>query len=220
MPRQKEYNRDQVLDAAMKVFWVKGFEGTSIQDLVQATGLNRFGMYQAFGSKQGLFLEALDRYQRMIATGFIAPLERAPERGLRTIREFFVNGLSLFNTPIGTNGCLMTNTAVDLPCRCPETQKRIDDGMRRMTGAFRACLVGAQKNGELRANANVDALAQFLMTLLQGLMVLRRTGGAREQAENAVRIALESLPLCSGPAALAATGKSDEAGATAPDSRS
>ena len=87
MPRQKEYNRDQVLDAAMKVFWVKGFEGTSIQDLVQATGLNRFGMYQAFGSKQGLFLEALDRYQRQITTGFISRMNNAmPELRRRLYR--------------------------------------------------------------------------------------------------------------------------------------
>ena len=198
MPRQKEYNREQVLDAAMKVFWTKGFEGTSIQDLVRATGLNRFGMYQAFGSKQGLFLEALDRYQRQITSGFIAPLERAPERGLRTIRDFFVQGLAMMERGGDVRGCLITNTAIDLPCRCSATQKKIESGMQRLSGAFRACLAAAKNNGEIREDADLDALAQYLLTMLQGLMVLKRAGASREQAENSINVALESLPLCSG----------------------
>lgn len=198
MPRQKEYNREEVLDAAMKVFWAKGFDGTSIEDLVSETGLNRFGMYQAFGSKQGLFLEALERYKCKISSAFVSPLTRGADRGLAAVRDFFAHALRIMDQSEDSAGCFLTNTAIDVPSRCKTTQAKIQEGFAFLTGAFRACLESAQRKGELAPDADLDALSEYLVTVLQGLMVLKRSGARKSQAENTVKVALESLPRCTG----------------------
>ncbi len=192
MPRTKEYDRDQVLDQAMKVFYKKGYEGTSIQDLVDATGLNRFGMYQDFGSKGGLFLEVLDKYQKISATQLFSILEKDPA-GLKSIQAFFDCMIKNFSGTKADKGCLMANTAVDLPLRCQNTFRKVTKFLKRMEDGFHRCLVQARKHKEIGSKADLRALALYLVGITQGLSVFSRANTKTARMKSFVRVALDGL---------------------------
>ncbi len=88
MPRQKQFDPDRALGNAMELFWEKGYEATSVQDLVDRMGINRFSMYDTFGSKHQLFMSAINRYQEVLASTVLAELEDS-EQGIGSIRACF-----------------------------------------------------------------------------------------------------------------------------------
>ncbi|MDH5762065.1 MAG: TetR/AcrR family transcriptional regulator [Nitrospinota bacterium] len=191
MPRHKEYDREEVLDRALKVFQTKGFEGTSVQDLVKATGLNRFGMYNAFGSKEGLFLEVMDRYRNEVATRGLEILLAEP-RGLKNIRAYFDEMIKNYSNG-KAQGCLITNTAVETPGVCKTASRKVQKVFKQLEDAFHASLTGAQQAGEIPCNTDLRARACFLVGITQGLGVFCRAKTAREQMETFVTVALEGL---------------------------
>src|SRR5215471_8170840 len=118
MARTKEFIPEEVLDAASKVFWEKGFEATSIDDLVTATGVNRASLYGTFGDKAALFQKVVDRYncqfmQMLAGAG-------ADRSGLAKIRAVFE--VIARETCEESRGCLLVNTAAELGGRDPEMQ--------------------------------------------------------------------------------------------------
>ncbi len=113
MPRAPRYKKDETLDRALHLFWQNGYLNTSIEDLVEATGVQRYGLYQNFGSKHDLFLSALGRYQEVYITHRLRDLE-GENAGLDEIKSV-INGLAVFaDSPLGRFGCLLCNTAVEL----------------------------------------------------------------------------------------------------------
>src|SRR5258708_33708597 len=88
MARQKEFDRDEVLHKAMEVFWTRGYEGASVQDLVKHMGINRQSIYDTFGDKHALFLQALDRYREIQSRKVFAVLER-PGSMEQNLRQLF-----------------------------------------------------------------------------------------------------------------------------------
>jgi TetR/AcrR family transcriptional repressor of nem operon len=191
MPRHKEYDREEVLDRALKVFQTKGFEGTSVQDLVKATGLNRFGMYNAFGSKEGLFLEVMDRYRNEVATRGLEILKAEP-RGLKNIKAYFDEMIKNYSNG-KAQGCLITNTAVETPGVCKTASRKVQKVFKQLEDGFHASLTGAQQAGEIPRKADLRAMACFLVGITQGLGVFCRAKTAREQMETFVTVALEGL---------------------------
>jgi TetR/AcrR family transcriptional regulator, transcriptional repressor for nem operon len=191
MPRHKEYDREQVLDQALKAFQNKGFEGTSVQDLVKATGLNRFGMYQAFGSKEGLFLAVMDRYRSEAATRGLEILESEP-RGLKSIKSYFDQMIKNYSNG-KAQGCLITNTAVNTPGVCKTAARKVQKEFKRLEDAFHASLSGARKAGEIPRKSNLRAMACFLVGITQGLGVFCRARATRLQMETFVTVALNGL---------------------------
>ena len=191
MPRHKEYDRDQVLDRALKVFRTRGFEGTSVQDLVKATGLNRFGMYQAFGSKEGLFLAVMDRYRSEVATRGLEILEAEP-RSLKNIKNYFDQMIKNYSNG-KAQGCLITNTAVETPGVCKTASRKVQKVFKQLEDAFRSSLAGAQQAGEIPRNSDLQAMACFLVGITQGLGVFCRAKATRTQMETFVNVALNGL---------------------------
>ncbi len=202
MPRQKEYDRDRVVEKAMKTFWEKGYEGTSVQDLVNATGLNRFGMYQAFGSKEGLFLEALDMYRNNVSSQMIRILEEGPP-GRATLQDFFHNLIEKYTRPEKTRGCFITNTAIESRLRGKDAQVRVNKHFRRIERGLRRCLEGARENKEINGAGDLDKLSRYLLGVTQGLAVFGRTLTDERTMENMVEVALGHLFLShKGPSSL------------------
>ena len=191
MPRHKEYDRNQVLDRAFETFRSKGFEGTSVQDLVKATGLNRFSMYEAFGSKEGLFLKALDRYREEVATRGLEILEAEP-RGLGSIKRYFNQLIKNYSNG-KAQGCLITNTAVDSPGICKTATRKVQKEFKRLEDAFYVSLSGARKAGEISPKSDLRAMACFLVGITQGLGVFCRAKATRTQLETFVKVALKGL---------------------------
>ena len=113
MPRPKAFDPDAALQKAMHVFWERGYEATSVQDLVEGMGINRFSLYSTFGNKHQLFVTVLERYCATIGANLVGDLEHSAA-GLTAIRQFFTRLVDFFASAKGWRGCLMTNTAVEL----------------------------------------------------------------------------------------------------------
>lgn len=174
MPRPRQFDPDRALDQAMEVFWAKGYEATTVQDLLDRMGINRFSMYRAFGGKQALFVAALDRYHRLTAASVLRQLE-APPGGLAAIRSHFRRLARRYAAPGGWRGCLMTNAAVERAPHNQATRRRVERHLARLGSAFYRAARDAQRRGELRAGASPRAVARYLVGASLSLAALART---------------------------------------------
>ena len=108
MPRPAEYDRADVLNRAMHLFWRRGFEAVTLQDILDETGFNRHSLYKEFGNKDGLFTQALEQYEKMSSMYVTGPLE-SDDGGLDAIRNLFAMRL---RADVDGIGCLLTNSII------------------------------------------------------------------------------------------------------------
>jgi AcrR family transcriptional regulator len=192
MGRPRAFDRDQALDQALHVFWQNGYEGTSIADLTEAMGINPPSLYAAFGNKETLFREALDRYEarrdEIMAEAFAAPTAR---EAMTRLLEGTADRLSDKGKP---RGCLMVQGALCGGEEC-ETVKR-DLASRRAGGEalIRERLKRAKREGDLPDDADPAALARFVSTILQGMSVQASGGATRKELHAIADIALRAWP--------------------------
>jgi TetR/AcrR family transcriptional regulator, transcriptional repressor for nem operon len=192
VPRTKEFEPLEALDAAMELFWRKGYEAASMRELLDAMGIGRGSLYDTFGDKHALFLAALDRFQE-VRTSWVE--EVLAGSGLDGVREVFrrsVEGLVEFEP---RRGCLLANSAVELAPHDPEVAGRISRYVQRTEEAFEGALVRAREEGEIPADSDPKALARFLVNTLHGMRVLARAGSERETLEDIVHVTLGSLAM-------------------------
>jgi TetR/AcrR family transcriptional repressor of nem operon len=178
MPRAPSYDRTRVLDQAVRVFWEKGYAGTSIRDLVEATGVQRYGLYESYGDKHGLFLSALDRYQDTVIAGLLREVER-PGAALPEILGLLDRLARTASRPGAARGCLLCNTAAELGEDDAEAAARVDAYSRRLTRAFQTALIRARTLGQLPEELNADRLSRFLTGIVVGGSVHARTSEGR-----------------------------------------
>lgn len=190
MPRTKEFRPEEALDAAMHLFWRKGYGATSMRDLLDGMGIGRGSFYDTFGDKHAVFLAALDRFEEARTSWVIEALEGSGLDGIEEVFRRTVDGLVGFEP---RRGCLMANTAVELAPHDPEVAGRISRYVRRTEETFEGALVRAREAGEIPADKDPRALARFLVNNLHGLRVLARAGSDRPTLEDAARVALEAL---------------------------
>ena len=135
----KQYDRTELLDIAIELFRINGYNGTSTAQLVDALGVNRKSMYAEFGSKQGLFEAALERYDDEHLSNVLAPLE-APDAAADAIRDAFASYANEADGWVKGKGCLMCNTAVEAAALDPGATKFVEAYLARVTAAFRHAL--------------------------------------------------------------------------------
>ena len=148
MARTKEFDQEQALDAAMHLFWERGYEATSIQELVEATGVQRQSLYDTFGSKHEMFLQSLMRYQALEGHQLSEIMKKHPKGGLPLIRAIFESRAS--QTVCDPRGCLATNCAVELGSSDEAVAERIRIGRDGLEEVFKRCLVQANDAHELK----------------------------------------------------------------------
>jgi TetR/AcrR family transcriptional repressor of nem operon len=193
MARPYVYNRDDLLRCAMALFWERGFAGTSIDDVVRATGVSRSSLYAAFPDKSALFLAALERYLETVTR---AKLERLAQgsRAVVAIRRFL---LDIAEERAGANapahGCLLTNTAVEVGAGEEEIAELVRRAFARLEQALAARLDQARQQGDLGPDTDPRQFARQLVALIQGLRVMTRLGIEPRVARDAVRSALAPL---------------------------
>ncbi len=190
MARTKEFRPEAALDAAMQLFWLKGYGATSMRDLLDGMGIGRGSFYDTFGDKHALFLAALDRFEEA-RTGWIG--ETLEGSGLDGIEEVFRRSVDGLVGSEPRRGCLLANSAVELAPHDAEVADRISRYVRRTEEAFAGALVRAQGAGEILARSDPKVLARFLVSNLHGMRVLARAGTDRRTLEDAARVALEAL---------------------------
>ena len=192
MARPKAFDEDEVLERAMRVFWARGYERTSVQDLVDTMGIQRGSLYATFGDKHQLFLQALDRYEGRFYDSMTRLLAEAAsaEAGIRSVFEQVLTECACDDD---TKGCFITNTAVALAQDDAETAARIRANLKRMEGAFEETLVAALARGEIAASLPPRKLARFLTNALQGLRVLSKSGVHFDVLQDVVQVTLSVL---------------------------
>ncbi|NNE45844.1 MAG: TetR/AcrR family transcriptional regulator [Rhodothermales bacterium] len=175
MPRPRKYDPEVVVEKAMHVFWEKGYEATSVQDLVEATGINRFSMYQAFGDKRGLFLQALDYYFRHVLPQIVHLSEKS-SGGVATIRRYFEALETTVTSPLGHRGCFGQNTGVELARKDEIALEPLNSMYAELDRNFERALETARERGSIRDDTPVAEIARFLVTIAQGMILMAKTG--------------------------------------------
>ena len=192
MARSREFDPKEALEKAMIVFWQKGYINTSIDDLVNATGVSRFGLYDEFGSKHGLFLASLDYYQDTAVTAFFGIVEQ-PGAGMKQIKEYFANLIEIYAKPEGKFGCLVCNSATELAPHDKNVEKKVKSALDRMTQGFAEALSNAKKNAEVSKNLNVIQSADFLTGIVLGASVMVKSGASKQMISNTINMSLAAF---------------------------
>jgi TetR/AcrR family transcriptional regulator, transcriptional repressor for nem operon len=190
VPRAKEFEPREALDAATDLFWRKGYGATSMRDLLDAMRIGRGSFYDTFGDKRALFLASLDRFEEKRTSWISETLEGSGLEGIERVFRRTVEGLMSFEP---RRGCLLANTAVELAPHDPEVAEKILHHVRRTEAAFEGALIRAGEAGEIPPDRDPRVLARFLVSNLQGLRVLGRAGADRQTLKDAARIALEAI---------------------------
>lgn len=192
MPRPRTHDPGKALDRAMQLFWSQGFRGTSVQDIVDGCRVQRYGIYQSFGSKEELFLAAIDRYQATVVERIVAPLTR-PGAGLPAIRRVLDSLVQLGSGAAGAKGCFICNTSGELGGAETGVATRTERYLATLRSAFLRALTGAHLEGMLRAGVDLPIAADHLTGLTVALCTLSRMPGARGVMENMVIQTLRGL---------------------------
>lgn len=174
MPWAKTFNIDKTLDNAMRMFWSRGYEATSIQDLVQGMGINRGSLYDTYGHKRSLFIAALQHYDKQYRKTRLARLERehSPKRAIEAL---FVDWIDLVTTDADRRGCLLTNTALELSAHDAEIGAIVATSQKETEQFFRRLIKRGQAIGEIDQGLDATQNARLLLAALIGLLVLARS---------------------------------------------
>ena len=176
----------------MEVFWTKGYEATSLDNLCDATGLSRSSLYATFGGKRDLLLQSVDRYVERRTPSIAAVLARP-----LPVRDAFAALLREFIDQIvagaGRRGCFLGNCAAELPRGDRAALAHVRHGLGRTEATFRDALARAKSLGELSSNADVDALARFLTAAFQGLRLVGKVNPDRAVLEDIAKTILRCL---------------------------
>ena len=194
MPRTAEFDKSQVLDQAMEIFWRKGYEAASLQDLLSGMGLSKSSFYLAFGSKEDLFLTALTRYQDILETEFSTELSQAP--GALAFLQDYLEAIADNRRGEALKGCLLMNTASEFSQRNPAVAKVTRQGVNRLTRLLAQAVQQAQEEGDVSTGADADQLGTFLLTTVSGLKTLAKAGTPKKRLRETVSAAVAYLRHC------------------------
>jgi len=175
MARKRAFDEAAVLRAARDVFWVRGYEATSLGLLQEAMGLSRSSLYETFGGKRALFARVLEGYLVEVINPRLAPLERQGSGFASLVMYFEEFGQFLRSAPAGVagRGCLLLNTATDLAVLDDDARAVVEKYRRRVTAVFLAVLTQAVRDGELTAGAEIRR-ADLLTAQVIGLFLTSR----------------------------------------------
>ena len=192
MARHKEFERDEALQKAMEVFWVRGYEATSMQNLVEHMGINRQSLYDTFGDKHSLYLEALDRYQEVESRKLFELLEK-PGSVKKAFRQLFTGVIEGSVCDGQKRGCLMNNAMSELAGRCAATAEKTRRNIAAIEEAFYRALLRGKKEGELKGVREPRAMARFLYNSFQGLVLMSKATQDRKTLDDIVKVTLSVL---------------------------
>ncbi|MEU6480829.1 TetR family transcriptional regulator [Streptomyces sp. NPDC047017] len=193
MARTKEFDPDAALQSALELFWRRGYEATSMADLVEHLGIGRASLYATFGSKHELYLKAFDRYGENSDAVLLRELSR-PGPALPAVRAVIRRFAAEATTGQRREcGCLVTNTAAELAPHDPEAARRVERSWDRLETLLRSALTRAQGQGELGADRDPRALARMLLVLTQGVRVVGKASQDPARVREATEQALTLL---------------------------
>jgi AcrR family transcriptional regulator len=193
MGRPRAFHEDEALDAAMRVFWEKGYEGSSLDDLTAAMGINRSSLYSSFGDKEQLFKRAIAHY----AEGPVSYVgESLRQRTARAVIEALLEGtLALLTDPTHPPGCLSIQGGLACGSGAESVRQSLVDWRKNGEAAIEKRLKQARKEGDLPEDIDPRDLARYVCIVMTGLAVQAANGATKSEMTRAVDLALRSLPL-------------------------
>lgn len=192
MPRPKEFDPEAILDQAVDVFWARGYEGTSIQDLVDALGINRSSLYATFGDKHDLYLAALQRYGQN-ALGRVAKTLNGPGPVHQAISDLFDAAVIPVEQNEDRRGCLICNAAVEQAPRDPAVEAEVKADFKFIEDGFAKALDRAKAAGEIDARSDATAIAKYLTSNYMGLRVMAKAGHDPASLRDVANVTLSIL---------------------------
>jgi AcrR family transcriptional regulator len=185
------FDRDAALEAAMLLFWQRGYEGTSMADLTHAMGLNPSSIYAAFGDKQALFQLVVRRYMELRAQYAVKALEEPTLE--RFIRALFDNTVAFLTTPGHPPTCMTLAGAVGCSLDAAPARDLMTEIRKQNQAALRKRLLKARKSGELPKSINVNDYTRYLSSILSGLSIQSANGSTKEELKRTAQMALRHL---------------------------
>ncbi|GAA4394657.1 TetR/AcrR family transcriptional regulator [Actinomadura verrucosospora] len=186
MARAKEFDPDAALRRALELFWERGYEATSMADLVAHLGIARASLYATFGGKRELYLKALERYVRDTDPKIAEALSQ-PGPVLPAVRALIERYAAESARDRPRLGCLVVNTAVELAGRDPEAARLVEASWNFLEASLTTALTRARAQGELPPDKDPRALARLLLVLFQGMRVLGRAPADDHRLRDATR---------------------------------
>lgn len=192
MARTKEFNEDKALDKAIEIFWHKGYNGTSAQDLVTHLGLSRSSLYDTFGDKQKLFVQSLKKYQKQSQDQIVDLFEKS-ENIKETLQDIFKQAVIESLEDRITKGCFMVNSSVELAMHDQEIAKIVQNSAKTMEEIFTNAVQKGQDLGHISKKMGAKVLARFIFNNYSGIRVLARTGEKDKQVYDDIVKAMLSI---------------------------
>ncbi|MEU5564944.1 TetR/AcrR family transcriptional regulator [Micromonospora musae] len=175
MARPRQFDEDEVLRAVRDQFWDAGYAATSLEDLMRVSGLGKGSLYAAFGDKHQLFLRALRSYNDT-SCGYLREMLTSTPRALDALRAFLAAPVSDPGGAAARRGCLMANSTYELATADPDVLAEARRTYERTSALVAECVVRAQHEGDVPADADPIETARALLAAQQGLVFMGRTG--------------------------------------------
>jgi len=193
MGRPRGFDENAALDAAMRVFWEKSYEGATLSDLTSAMGINRSSMYAAFGDKAALFRRAMERYSEGPARYIRDALKKPVLRD--AVRDLLHGAVLFLSQPGHPRGCLSVQAALACGVDAEPIQQAMVEWRKAGEEALRKRFVTARRAGELPREISPADLARFIATVMAGLAVQAVNGATHDEMKRAADLALNSIGL-------------------------
>jgi len=192
MPRTKKFDKTEVLAAAASIFQQKGYNGTSMDEVLRATGLSRSSLYDSFGDKHNLYIQSLEYYKQN-NQALSDKNEEKPVNGLQKIDFLFKNVVDHLIAHPDDNGCLLVNAAAEMSKQCFKTQQVICNNKDEVQELLTGWLNDAQSRNILKLSKPTKNYSQFLYNTLLGLRVMSQSGATKQELNNVVKVTIDSL---------------------------
>ena len=192
MPKTKQFDEAAVLEKARNVFWKKGYNGTSMDELVKATGLSRSSIYDSFGDKHGLYMRALQHYQLEKRQSLVEGIPPALS-SRKKIGWIFQNSIAQALGDRQRKGCFMVNTTTELANIDSSMNKIVNANMEAMEEIFYSLVKEGQAAGDITKKFSAKALARNLFSSFNGLTIIGQTRPEKELLEDITKVALSVL---------------------------
>jgi AcrR family transcriptional regulator len=190
--RPREFDPDEALDRALAVFWRRGYEGATLPELTEAMGINRPSLYAAFGNKEQLFRQALDRYVNGTAGHVREALSRPTAR--EAVERLLAGTVDLLTDPRNPGGCLVVQGALACGAAAESVRRELAAVRAAALDRIRERLEQGQRDGELPDGVDCADLARYVATVVHGLAVQAAGGASRQQLQRVAELALRAWP--------------------------
>lgn len=192
MARTKDFDENEVLNKAVAIFWHKGYNGTSMQDLVDGLGISRSSLYDTYVDKHTLFIKALEAYQSAGAAKLCAIVNGAgpAKETIKALLEYIIGELMGDQMQ---KGCFMVNAEVEIAPHDPEVSKLVCQNDQQVEDVFYRVIKKGQENGEIPTRQDARALARFTFNTIKGIRVTAKSTTDKTMFEDIIKLALAAL---------------------------